>query len=250
VESGKGLAPSLSAGFRFAINPRWTVGGALQGPLKRGLDLESRLDDRATTVYANDGYGAPVQGTAAAAAVMLSRTSTQAGSGDFQLPWKATLGIRQRVNQLFTWELDVRYLGTSQFSTPTAARLATPSGLAVPPVLPAEAKNSSGVTLMGELNLDRRWTVRAGASLEQGWTSEPTATPLFGGTRTAAFSAGFGFKVWGGEVSAGYQFRQSSDVDSASLDGAWSRLGYHTTGTTTRLEGMGHLFSLGFRTSF
>ena len=248
--SGNGIAPSYSAGFRFAINPRWTVGGAFEGPLKRSMNLDSSLDGRATSVYGNDGYSVPPLGTAAAAAVLLTRLSAAPGSGDLQLPWKATLGIRQRVNQLFTWEFDLRYLGSSQFKTPGGPQLTTPSGLVASATLPAEARNSSGMTLMGELNLDKRWTVRGSAGLEQGWTSEATVSPLYGGAKTAAFSAGVGLKIWGGELIAGYQFRQSKDVDSPSFDGAWSQAGFHATGTTTRIEGMGHLYSIGFRRSF
>jgi long-subunit fatty acid transport protein len=250
TESGKGLAPSFSLGFRFAVNPRWTLGGAFQGPLKKSMDLDANLDGRTASIYANDGYSAPTQGTAAAAAVLLGKVAATPGSGDLQLPWKASLGVRQRVNQLFTWELDLHYLGSSQFKTPSGPQLSTPSGAVTAPVHPTDARNASGITLMGELNLDKRWTVRAAASIEQGWTSESTVTPLLGGAKAAAFSAGFGFKAWGGEWIAGYQFRQSKDVDSPSLDGARSRLGYHTTGTTTRVEGMGHLYSFGFRRSF
>lgn len=248
--SAKGMAPSLSLGFRFAVNPRWTVGGAIQGPLKSSLSLDAGMDGRTASVYANDGYSAPAQGTAAAAAALLARVSAKGGAGDLQLPWKASLGVRQRVNQLFTWEFDVRYLASSQFKTPTGPQLSTPSGMVASPTQPAEARNTSGVTLMGELSISKRWTARAAASLEQGWSSEATVTPLLGGSKTAAFSGGFGFRIWGGELIAGYQFRQSKDVDSPTLDGAWSRLGYHTTGSTTRIEGMGHLYSLGFKTSF
>ncbi len=249
-QSGKGTAPALSAGFRFAINPRWTVGGALQSPLKASMSMTAGLDGRTPSIYANDGYAAPTQGTAAAAAQLLGRVSAKAGSGDLQLPWRATVGVRQRVNQLFTWEFDLRYLGSGQMQVPASAQLATPSGLITSPDLAAEAHNSSGMTLMGELSLDKRWTVRAAASFEQGWRAEPSVTPLLGGAKTAAFSAGFGFRMLGGELLGGYQFRQAKDVDSASLDGVWSRIGYHTTGTTTRVEGMGHLWSLGFRRSF
>lgn len=249
-QSGSGTSPAFSAGFRFAINPRWTVGGAVQGPLKASLGLTAEMDGRAPAVYANDGYGAPNQGTAAAAAQLLGRLSARPGSGDLQLPWRATVGVRQRVNQLFTWEFDLRYLGSGQLQVPSAARLSTPSGLVEAPELAVEAHSSSGMTLMGELSLGKRWTVRAAASVEQGWRAEPSVSPLMGGAKTAAFSAGFGFRMLGGELIGGYQFRQSKDIDSPSIDGVWSRLGYHATGTTTRIEGMGHLWSLGFRRSF
>jgi long-subunit fatty acid transport protein len=248
--SAHGVAPTVSLGFRFAVNPRWTFGGSLQGPLKSSMTLAASMDGRTPTVYANDGYSSPSLGTSAAAAVLMNRVSAVDGSGDLQLPMRLTVGVRQRVNQLFTWEFDLRYLDSSRFKAPNGPQLSTPSGQVSAPAQSIEYRNASGMTLLGELTLNKSWTLRASASLEQAWTSEATVTPLFGGAKSAAFSGGFGFKVWGGELIAGYQFRQSKDLDSANFDGTWSRLGYHTTGTTTRIEGMGHLYSIGFQRRF
>ncbi len=232
------------------MNPRWTVGGSLQSPLRSKIKLDSALDGRPTATYANDGYGPPLVGTNASAAVLLGRLSTAEGTGDLQLPWRAAVGVRQRVNQLFTWEADLRYTGARDFQTPSNAVLIAPGGSVASPQLAATRKNAFGLTLMGELSLDKRWTVRAAGSTDQGWTDDASVTPMFGGARTAAFSAGFGYRNWGGELLVGYQFRQSQDVDNASLDGAWSRAGFRPTGTTVRVENMGHIFSIGFRRSF
>jgi long-subunit fatty acid transport protein len=249
-QEGSGFSPSLSAGFRFAVNPRWTFGGAVQSPLRSNIKLKAGLDERPVGTYANDGYGPPQIGTDASAATLLGRLSASAGTGDLQLPWRASLGVRQRVNQLFTWEADLRYTGSQDFQTPGNGVLVAPGGAIASPQLTLTRKNAFGVTVMGELALDKRWTVRAAASTETGWTDDASVTPMFGGARTASFSGGFGYRNWGGELLVGYQFRQSQDVDSSSLDGVWSRAGFRTTGSTVRVENMGHLFSIGFRRSF
>ena len=249
-QKGSGLSPSLSAGFRFAVNPRWTVGGTVQSPLRSKIKLDAALDGRPTGTYANDGYGAPPVGTDSAAARLLGHLSASAGTGDLQLPWKASAGVRQRVNQLFTWELDVRYTGARDFQTPGNGTLTAPGGVISSPELALTRKNAFGFSLMGELALDKRWTVRAGAAIDQGWTDDASVSPMFGGARNAAFSGGFGYRNWGGELLVGYQFRQSQDVDNSGLDGAWSRAGFRSTGSTVRVENMGHVFSIGFRRSF
>jgi hypothetical protein len=74
--------------------------------------------------------------------------------------------------------------------------------------------------------------------------------PLLGGAPTSAFSIGAGYRIWGGEVNLGYQFRQSQDGDTRQGDGVWSSTGYRNTGTRIRLEGMGHLMALGFKKTF
>lgn len=249
-EKGSGMSPSLAAGFRYAVNPRWTLGGALQSPMRAKIKLDAGLDGRATSTVANDGYGAPLVGTAAAAATLLGRLSAAPGSGDLQLPWRASLGVRQRVNQLFTWEADLRYTGSRDLQTPSSGTLTTPGGVLEAPVLATRRKNAFGLTVMGELALDKHWTVRAAASTDQGWTDDASVVPMFGGARTAAFSGGFGYRTWGGELLVGYQFRQSQDVDNPNLDGAWSRTGFRPTGSMVRVESMGHLLSIGFRRSF
>jgi len=49
----------------------------------------------------------------------------------------------------------------------------------------------------------------------------------------------------------GYQFRQSQDTDVQNLDGYWKSSGYGTNpGSTTRVEGMGHLWSVGYKRTF
>ena len=54
-----------------------------------------------------------------------------------------------------------------------------------------------------------------------------------------------------GELNFGYQLRQAQDQDPINLDGTWwYSTGYRRSGTTTRVEGMGHVFSLGFKKIF
>jgi long-subunit fatty acid transport protein len=250
LEKGSGIAPALTAGFRYALNPRWTIGGTIQGPLRSKVSLDAGLDGRPTATYANDGYGAPQVGTDAAAAVLQGRLSPQAGSGDLQLPLRATLGIRQRVNQLLTWEVDARYTGSKDFQTPSNPQLGAPGSTISAPQVAVNRKNSVGITAMGELSLDKRWTIRAALGTDTGWTDDASVTPLFSGAKTATFSTGFGYKNWGGELLFGYQFRQSQDLDSPYLDGVWSRTGFRSTGSTVRVENMGHLISIGYRRSF
>ena len=101
-----------------------------------------------------------------------------------------------------------------------------------------------------EIELGKFWTLRSGLFLDQRSVEESAAEPLLGGARTAAFSFGAGYKMWGGELSLGYQYRQSEDQDTRRMDGVWSSAGYRATGTRGRMEGMGHLLALGFKRSF
>ena len=106
------------------------------------------------------------------------------------------------------------------------------------------------MSLMGELTLSKLWVLRMGASLDPALRSDESVDPLVGGAKTAGLSAGFGFKCLGGEVNAGYQYRQSQDVDVAGLEGTWTAAGYGTTPSSTRVEGMGHLWALGYKRVF
>ncbi|MBI4913904.1 MAG: outer membrane protein transport protein [Acidobacteria bacterium] len=250
LESGDKLAPSFSAGFRFAVNPRWTFGGAFQGPLRVEQNWKARLDDRPLVTLANDGYGTPPPQATASAAVLAGRVTPRPGTGEVLLPWRASLGLRQRVNQLLTWELDVRYTGSDQLKVPAQASLGTPSGTVYAPELAGRRKGSAGLSLMAEFSFGKNWTVRTAGTLDQPWVEENAISPMLSGGRTAGFSAGFGYRALGGEFLMGYQFRQTQDADSAYLDGAWSRTGFRTTGATTRYENMGHLVSVGFKKSF
>jgi long-subunit fatty acid transport protein len=102
-----------------------------------------------------------------------------------------------------------------------------------------------------ELELGKFWTLRGGLAFEQRSIDAAVAEPLLGGARTAAFSIGAGYKVWGGELSLGYQFRQSEDNDTRRLTGDWRDTGYVPTPINrVRMEGMGHLVAIGFKKTF
>ena len=107
-----------------------------------------------------------------------------------------------------------------------------------------------GEGLSVEVALGKLWTLRAGTFLDQNAIDNTQIEPLLGGARQAVFSVGAGYRLWGGEVSFGYQYRQSKDQDVTTLDGVWSATGFRSTGSRTRVEGMGHLFAIGFKRSF
>ena len=101
-----------------------------------------------------------------------------------------------------------------------------------------------------EIELGKLWTLRAGIFLDQRSIESSRTEPLLGGSRTAGFSVGAGYRVFGGELNLGYQYRQSEDQDSRQLDGVWSSTGFRNVGTRLRVEGMGHLVALGFKKTF
>ena len=159
--------------------------------------------------------------------------------------------MRQRVNQLFTWELDARYVLGSQTRLPGAPS-ATVSGQGTISGAPesTQFRNGMGMSLMGELTISKRWVVRLGAALDPALRDDSDVNPLVGGAKTAGFSGGFGYKALGGEWNFGYQYRQSDGVDTGNLDGAWTSSGYKSDGSSTRVQGMGHLWSLGYKRMF
>ncbi len=249
-QSGSVTVPSFSGGFRWAIGPRWTLGGSYQGGLRGTTTQTARLTKDPFGVYANDGFSTPLSGTNAKASTVLGLSSAIAGSNRVSLPARAAIGLRSRVNQIFTWEADIRYSQGTQFEFPTLPSFSTPSGVVKSPQISEPYNNTVGLSLMGELRLNKNWVARGGASLDQGSRKDTNVDPLLGGQRQAAFSIGFGWKVMGGEVNFGYQYRQAQDQDPTNLDGVWSSAGFRPTGTTTRIEGMGHLFAIGFKKSF
>jgi long-subunit fatty acid transport protein len=121
--------------------------------------------------------------------------------------------------------------------------------VSAPSELP-HGKSHLGLNASTELELGKFWTVRAGLSLDQRSVDASYAEPLLGGSPTAAFSIGAGYKLWGGELNIGYQYRQSQDQDSTRLNGVWNSTGYRSVGTRARMEGMGHLIALGYKMSF
>jgi long-subunit fatty acid transport protein len=251
-QAGNKIAPSYSLGFRWAPNSRWTVGGSYVGSIKSTLPLSASYGPNPASFYALSGYGPEPVGTAANGPNQQSATRLQPGGGGIALPGKLTLGLRQRLNQVFTWEADVRYILGSQTELPGYPS-ATPPGSG-----PFSGSGEStafrsgfGMNLMGELNLTKNWVLRLGASLDPALLPASEVEPLVGGAKAAGLSGGFGYKIFGGEVNVGYQFRQAQDTDVQSLDGVWKSTGYSTNaGSTTRVEGMGHLWSVGFKRTF
>lgn len=250
TQSGAKTLPSLEAGFRWAINPRWTLAGAWQGPIRGTLGLTAGIDASKAAVTSVTGYG-PADAIANAAAPGVQAAATVApGSGDITLPGRFTLGVRQRVNQIFTWEADLRFVQGGSTRIPGYPVITTASGTATGTGMPGAWHSGFGLSLAGEMTLTKRLTGRLGFSSDPSLREDPTVEPLLGGSRNAAFSMGLGLKAFGGEISVGWQIRQSQDRDVRRLDGAWNLAGYATTGTQTRVESMGHLWSVGFRRSF
>jgi len=253
AQSGKKLVPSYSLGFRYAINPRWTLGGSYQGAISGTLPLAAT--NGGINAYTGiNGYGAPEIGTSAYGPALAAATSVRAGDGGFSLPGKLQVGIRQRVNQAFTWEADLRYVLGASTRLPGYPTLTGPSGVTSGAATGggpgSQVHGGTGASLAGEVLLTKRLTGRLGLSTDPGLRNDPYLEPTFGGARSAAFSAGLGWRVFGGEASFGWQVRQSQDRDVTNLDGLWKLAGYTTTGATTRVEGMGHLWSLGFKKAF
>ncbi len=150
---------------------------------------------------------------------------------------------------MMTWEADLRWTSAG-LRVPCFATVATPSGTVSAPAELPRGKGHLGLNLSTEVELGKSWTLRGGLSLDQRSVEEANAEPMLGGTRTAAFSFGTGYKVWGGELNLGYQDRQSEDQDTSRLNGVWSWTGFRSVGTRVRMEGMGHLLALGFKKTF
>lgn len=250
TQKGSATVPAFSAGFRWAIGPRWTLAGAYQSTIRGTTAQTSRFADDPYRVYANDGFSTPPGGTAANAAVVIGLSRPRAGSEKIALPSQATIGLRQRVNQIFTWEMDVHYTQGAQFDFPSMPSITTPSGVVTVPYTASPFTNSVGFSLMGELKLTKAWLARGGISLQQASRKEEDVEPLLGGQSNAGFSIGFGWQVAKGELNFGYQLRLSRDNAPINLDGVWSSTGYRRTGTPTRVEGMGHIYSIGYKKSF
>ena len=178
------------------------------------------------------------------------------GSGKLTLPCKATLGIRQRVNQAFTWEADLRYTQGGSTALPGYPTLSGPSTPGSPDGVTQGSGMSSnycggvGASLMGELAFRKTWVARLGISEDANLRPYSNVDPMAGGARNFTVSTGFTRRFTFGEVSFGYQFRQAQDVNTNSLDYKWDQTGLQRTGVTTRVEGMGHLWSIGFKKAF
>ena len=248
-QAGDKLAPSYSLGFRWAPNSRWTVAGTYVATIKASLPLAASYGPNGPSYYATSGYGPAPAGTAAA---VKSGTRLASGDGDIALPGKLTLGVRQRVNQVFTWEADLRYVLGSETELPGYPVAIPAGGSAVSGSgQGTQFRSGLGLSVMGELNLGKLWILRLGGSLDPAFLPAAQVDPLAGGAKTAGLSGGVGWKGLGGEVDFGYQYRQTQNTDVVGLDGVWTASGYSTVpGSATRVGGMGHLWSVGYRRTF
>lgn len=249
-QEGDATVPSASFGLRWAINPRWTLGLAYQGGLTGDMKLNASFGQRPASYVATDGLSAPPLGIATQGAALKALSTPRTGTERIQLPARAALGLRHRPSNIFTWELDLRYTDGAKLELPGQAALDTPSGRISSPAGPFLGQRSIGLSLMGELSLGKAWTVRGGFAMDQGLREDAQIEPILGGARAAGFSVGATYRFGRGELSLGYQVRQSQDVDTRRLDGVWSISGYRSTGTNSRIENSGHLYALGYKVSF
>ena len=251
-QEGSVLAVSYSAGFRYAANSRWTVGGSYQSGVKGRLELEASLPPQVLDIYNTRGHSSPPPplGTEDQARILLNATTARPGDGDLTLPYKIQAGVRHRYNQLMTWEIDLLYIGAQGMELPALPSINTPSGRVYTTERNYEFKDCLTISGMMELNLGRDWIARCGFSLDSALRGSGGADAMVGGAQTAGFSIGFGYRIFGGELCAGYQFRQAMDREINGLEGIWSLDGLSSTSTSTRVEGMGHLWAVGFRVNF
>jgi len=248
-QSGNKVVPSYSLGWRWAINPRWTLGFSHQSGLKSDLDLQAGLRNGNLGIYANDGLSTAPLGTSTRATTLLGYEQAVAGQGSLELPSQTTFGVRHRITPIMTWEADLRWF-SANYQVPTFASIQAPSGTTTVPQELPKGRSHLAFSSSAEIELGKFWTLRGGLSLDQRSVDESTTEPLLGGARTAAFSIGAGYKVWGGELNLGFQYRQSEDQDMTRLNGVWSSSGYRSVGTRVRVEGMGHVMAIGFKKMF
>lgn len=247
-EKGSKIVPSYTLGARWAVGTRWTLGASYQSGVKTSLVSEaSRVGS--LWLYDQDGFSRPTVGAGARANTLFSLSQVKQGGGDLKLPSRLTFGVRQRLNQLFTWEADLRFTlgGTAM---PTFASLQTPSGNVPAASSLQEGKGTQALLLAGEVTLSKLWTLRMGASLESAALAQERGNPLLATGSQATFSGGAGYKVWGGELSLGYQLHYPRKQDRLDLAGDWAQAGFRSSNSVVRYEGVGHLLTLGFRRSF
>jgi hypothetical protein len=250
AQDGSKLLPTYELGFRWAINPRWTLAGTYQGAIQGTLGLSAHVDAGGSRLVGVSGYGPADPIATAAAPAIQAAVAVKPGVGHVTLPGRLSLGLRQRLNQVFTWEADLRYVQATALELPSYPVLSTPGDPVRGSGLPGQLHSGFGVSLMGEMALGKRLTGRLGVSMDPGLHQDACVEPLLGGARNAAFSMGLGWKAWGGELNLGWQVRQSQDRSVSNLDQVWAADHSFTTGTATRVEGMGHLWSIGFKKAF
>jgi len=253
-QSGSVLALSYGVGFRYAVSSRWTLGGSYQSGVKGRPDFEASIVSQNLDIYNTRGHSSPPPpaGIEEQAQALLDAATTYAypGDGDIAMPYKIQLGVRHRYNQLMTWEVDLRYTGASGMQIPAQPGVATLSNPVPTQEAPYNFKDGLAISGMMEINLNRNWLARCGLSMDSGLRKNDEVDAMLGGAKSAGFSIGFGHQIFGGELSVGYQYRQSMDRETHGLEGTWSVNGLKPTGTLTRVENMGHLWSFGFKRSF
>ncbi|HEU4952344.1 MAG TPA: outer membrane protein transport protein [Holophagaceae bacterium] len=249
TETASATRPSFTAGLRWAVSTRWTLAATYQSAVTGDLAPEAALYGGPAYVGTN-GYPPAPAGITTQGAAVLAASTLRPGAGTFKLPARATLGVRTRVNNLFTWEFDLRMQGAG-LRMPAWAGLATPSGAASAPADLPESKRAFGFSAMGEVDLTKRLLVRGGIAYDGAYLADAQVNPVLGGQASALFSVGATYRVWGGELSAAYAYRQARDiVVQGGLDGAWDQSGFNPSQTPTRVEGMGHLISVGYKIAF
>ncbi len=248
-QSGNKVVPSYSLGVRWAMSPRWTFGFTHQSGLKGDLPLTAEFRDASLGYLLNDGLGSGPVGLGPRAETLLSLSRAVQGSATLELPSQTTVGVRHRLLPNLTWEADLRWT-SGNLRVPSFASVTTPSGTVTAPSELPQGRGHLGFSSSVELELGKLWTIRGGLALDQRSVEESATEPMLGGSRTSAFSLGAGYRVFGGEVSLGYQYRQSEDQDTRNLYGVWSSTGFRSVGTKVRMEGMGHLMAIGFRKTF
>ena len=244
------VVPSYSLGFRWAINSRWTLGGAYVGALRATLPLHAGVSPIPATYYDLTGYGLPAVGVSNFGPAIQALNTATPGSNKLVLPGKLTVGVRQRVNNLLTWEGDLRYTSGRGTELPSYPTLHGPNGPVTGSGFSQAFNNTFGASAMGEITLSKRWVLRLGFSEDGALRPATNVDPMVGGGMTFTGSSGFGYKVAGGELSFGYQFRKTQTVQTTNLDYAWDLNGQRSIGDVTQVEGMGHLWSIGFKKAF
>ena len=93
------------------------------------------------------------------------------------------LGVRERVNQFFTWEVDLRYIQGRGLELPTQPYLATAGGDVLAPTLEDRYQNGFGFSAMGEFTWSKRWTARVGIEILPALVKGSTSSPTLGGAQ-------------------------------------------------------------------
>jgi len=251
-QEGRVSAITYGAGFRYAVNSRWTVGGGFRSGAKGRPDLTAFIPQQDLDLYNTRGFDSPHPpiGVEEQAQIVLDAAKANPGTGDLALPYRAQVGVRHRFNQLMTWEIDLHYIGASAIALPSQPTLDTPSGTVATLDRDVKYKDGMGISGMMEINMGRYWVTRCGFSLDPALRRNGEVDAILGGSKMAGFSVGCSYRLLGGELCAGYQFRQAMDKEADGMDGVWSAAGLRSSGTPVRIEGMGHIWSVGYRKSF